>query len=550
MEGLLDLYGFVSVVLRMAGLVAGAVAGGSAVFLALIAVPVARDRMEPEGARLAAIARRWVIGGVLAGLLVTLLGAALQAAALEASLHAPLGSLLGAHFLQGAALEAAASVLLLLFALPRGAPGAVRAALLCLAALAMAVASAGDSHAVARLEDREQLFLATLLHKAGAALWLGGLPPLLAALRMQPELARRVGRLYSRQAATGVALIVLGILLFWNGYIGGAEALYATSYGAMAATKGVMFGLLLLLGAGNFWALHRAANGGSLPRVRRFVECEMAIGAAVLAAAASVTSLPPAVDLTTDRVSWQEIVERFTPQWPRLASPDRADLAIPALQARLDAEWQRARETPRPRAFQPGEGELPPRNAQDIAWSEYNHHWAGIMVLLVGLAALLDATRSVPLARHWPLLFLGLAGFILVRSDPEAWPLGDIGLLESLRDPEVVQHKLAALLVVGFALSEWGVRLGRLRGGARYVFPSAMVAGGVLLLAHAHAIADQKEALLVELSHLPIGVLAVVGGAARFVELRGPEGLARIGRWLWPICLVLISAILILYREA
>jgi putative copper resistance protein D len=171
------------------------------------------------------------------------------------------------------------------------------------------------------------------------------------------------------------------------------------------------------------------------------------------------------------------------------------------------------------------------------------------MVLLVGLAALLDASRRVALARHWPLLFLGLAGFILVRSDPEAWPLGEIGLLDSLRDPEVVQHKLAALLVVGFALSEWGVRLGRLGGGARFVFPAAMLAGGVLLLAHSHAIADQKEALLVELSHLPIGVLAVVGGCARFVELRGPDGMARVARWVWPVCLVLIAVILVLYRE-
>ena len=49
-----------------------------------------------------------------------------------------------------------------------------------------------------------------------------------------------------------------------------------------------------------------------------------------------------------------------------------------------------------------------------------------------------------------------------------------------------------------------------------------MVAGGVLLLAHTHAISNVKEALLVELSHLPLAVLAVVGGCARFTELRGP----------------------------
>jgi hypothetical protein len=48
-----------------------------------------------------------------------------------------------------------------------------------------------------------------------------------------------------------------------------------------------------------------------------------------------------------------------------------------------------------------------------------------------------------------------------------------------------------------------------------------MVVGGFLLLTHTHAIGNVKEALLVELSHLPLGVLAVVAGCARWVELRG-----------------------------
>jgi putative copper resistance protein D len=371
---------------------------------------------------------------------------------------------------------------------------------------------------------------------------------------------------------------------FWLGYLGGVEALYGTAYGAMSATKAALLGLLLLLGLANFLLLHRlrhpphelvqtaihacgASTSGDrgpgaaaaaarpapdLPMLRRFVECEMAIGVAVLALAASLTSVPPAADLPEDRVTWPEIVERFTPDWPRLSSPDHAGLAIPALQARLDEEWRvrAAAQQARPQAFTPGEGVLPPRNAVDVAWSEYNHHWAGMIVLLVGLAALLDATGRLAAARHWPLLFLALALFILVRADPETWPLGPIPLLDGLRDPEVVQHKLAGLLVAGFALSEWGVRLGRLGGGARHVLPLAMVAGGVLLLAHTHAVANVKEALLIELSHLSLAVLAVIAGCARWTELRGPAGLARIARWIWPGCLVLIGGLLLIYREA
>ena len=44
-------------------------------------------------------------------------------------------------------------------------------------------------------------------------------------------------------------------------------------------------------------------------------------------------------------------------------------------------------------AFVPGSGELPPRNAADIAWSEYNHHWAGLIVLTAGLLALISRYR-------------------------------------------------------------------------------------------------------------------------------------------------------------
>ncbi|MGC4051641.1 MAG: hypothetical protein QM757_19995 [Paludibaculum sp.] len=94
-----------------------------------------------------------------------------------------------------------------------------------------------------------------------------------------------------------------------------------------------------------------------------------------------------------------------------------------------------------------------PRNADDIAWSEYNHHWAGLFVLAIGILALLNRA-GLRWARHWPLLFLGLAAFLFVRSDPETWPLGDIGLIE-LRDVEVLQHRVFVLLLIAFALFEW-----------------------------------------------------------------------------------------------
>ncbi len=554
MDRLLDLYGFVGVVLHAAELAARtALLGGVAFWALLLPALGARRLPAAEADRLQGIGRRAVLLGAAAALAAKLAGGGLGLLALAATLEAPAAGVFGADFVLALSAALIGVAALGLLALPRGTPGPNRRAALLGAALVVVCASAAGSHAIARTEGRPMLLAATALHQAGAALWLGGLPALLAALRLRPETAAAVGRRYSAFAAAGVGLILLGTAGFWLGYIGGGEAVYGTAYGAMAGTKAAILGLMLLLGLGNFLLLHRSGGAPAvLPRVRRFVEAEVALGLAALALAASLTSVPPAADLPDDRVSWADIAERFTPAAPRLVSPSRADLAIPALQARLDAEWgarEQAQAT-RPQAFTPGEGLLPPRNAGDIAWSEYNHHWAGLLVLLVGIAALLDSTGKVPVARHWPLLFLLLALFIGVRSDPEAWPLGEIGLLDSLRDPEVVQHKLAALLVAGFAVAEWAVRLGRLGGRLRFVFPAAMLAGGLLLLSHTHAIGNVREALLVELSHLPLAVLAVVGGSARWTELRGPPELGRPAAAVWPACLVLIGVLLLVYREA
>ncbi|MEJ0046678.1 MAG: hypothetical protein WDN04_11635 [Rhodospirillales bacterium] len=147
--------------------------------------------------------------------------------------------------------------------------------------------------------------------------------------------------------------------------------------------------------------------------------------------------------MTADRATWAEVVARdFSPAAPRLHSPNHDLLGIPALQIQLDREAE-ARAEHRGRRSWRARATCRPRNADDIAWSEYNHNWSGIFVLAIGVLALLNQAGA-RWARHWPLVFLGLAGFLLVRSDPEVWPLGQIGLIESLRDVEVVQHRVFA----------------------------------------------------------------------------------------------------------
>jgi putative copper resistance protein D len=553
MEALLDLFGFFAVVLQALLLLARTALLGSVMAWCLLAFPLAGAH-PTAAAALAERCRRLVLVAGLATLALTVLAAGLSVLALAATLEAGLGAALGAGFVRAALGVIAATALLLALARPGADLSPPRRFGLLAGAVVVLLAAVQGSHAMAQTSGRGGMMLATFLHQAGAAFWIGGLPALWFALRsLEPAAARAAGQRYSTLAMVGVGLIMAGSVGFWLGYIGDVPAVYGTAYGAMAGTKMVFLGLLLALGGVNWLLLHRLdAVPDGLLKVRRFVECEMAIGVAVLAVAGSLTSVPPAKDLIEDRVSLAEVVERFTPGVPRLTSPSHQDLAIPALQSQLDAEWRQAqaRQAERPQAFTPGEGLLPPRNAQDIAWSEYNHNWSGIVVLLVGLAALLDASRRVPFTRHWPLLFLGLFLFLFIRSDPEVWPMGEIPFFAALRDPEVVQHKLAAFLVLGFALAEWAVRLGRLGGAWRFVFPASMLAGGFLLLSHTHAIGNFKELLLVELSHLPLAVCAVIAGCARLVELRGPESMAMRARWIWPACLVIIGSFLFIYREA
>lgn len=171
-------------------------------------------------------------------------------------------------------------------------------------------------------------------------------------------------------------------------------------------------------------------------------------------------------------------------------------------------------------------------------------------MVAIGLLALLNQA-GVCWAQHWPLLFLGLAGFLFFRSDPETWPMGDIGFLESFRDVEVLQHRAFVLLIVVFALFEWRVRAG-IWQGTRYalVFPIMVAAGAALLLTHSHAIANIKDQLLIEITHTPLALAGVVAGWSRWLELRtNPPG-NRVAGWAWPICILICGLILLDYREA
>ncbi len=545
---LVDLFGYLSILLHGLAIVAQSMAIGGAVFLVLLARPFAPALPGGDAvARRTAVVAGWAALGVVA---CEALKLAIQGAVLAETLDLGPGEIAGAAFaVSGLVKAGAAAVLAALLLRRRPTPGPL---LLGAGAVALGAATL-TTHAAARMEHGPLLLAATALHILGAAIWVGGIPFFVMALaRLRDgEALRRVGARFSRISMAGVGCIVVSAAVLSFLYIGTFSASYGTAYGAMVGSKAAMFAALLLLGFGNFLVVERLRRDPATPvlRLRRFAEAEIGIGFTLFFAAASLTSVPPAVDLAEDRVTWAEIVERNAPRPPRLVSPERESLALPALQARLTEEAERDRTAPR-QAFTPGSGVLPPRNAFDIAWSEFNHHWAGLFVTAIGALALAHRA-GVEWARHWPLVFGGLAAFLLVRSDPEGWPLGDTGFLAGFRDVETLQHRVFVVLLVGFAAFEWGVRTGRLRRpGAALVFPLLTALGALLLLTHTHTIGNVKEALLIELSHIPLALAGVGAGWARWLELRLHGREARIAGWVWPVCLLAVGAILLLYREA
>jgi putative copper resistance protein D len=555
MAALIDFFGLLSVLLHGAAITFQSIALGALGFLGLLAWPL----QAQMGAHSSAIERRAriILASSSIGLAIVLaIQVSMGVAILADSLSQAVSAVAGAQFVlaDGAAILCA---LALAISAQRARPEAAYRLVMAALGVGMLAAVVATSHAAARIDNRVPMAAASFLHQFGGALWLGGLPCFLYALAQTTEKSAMatIVRRYSLISIAGVATILCGAVALGLVYIGSLDATYGTAYGAMAMAKTTMFVCLLGFGLANFRTGERLRqdDATTVMRLRRFAEVELGVGIAIFFTAASITSLPPAIDLVDDRVTFQEIVDRLTPHWPRLESPSHADLAIPALQASLDKEWadkQSAAET-RPQAFVPGVGDFPPRNAEDIAWSEYNHHWAGLFVVLIGLAALLERTGRVPLARHWPLLFLGLAIFLFLRSDPEVWPMGEIGFIESLKDPEVVQHRFFVILTVFFAIFEWRVRQGLTRNPwAPLVFPLLTAIGGGALLTHSHAIANIKDQLLIELTHLPLAIFGIAAGWARWLEIRLDGRGARVAGIAWPIFFILVGAVLLTYREA
>jgi putative copper resistance protein D len=543
MARLLQIFGFLSVLFRGGTLTFGSLTIGGVVFLNF----VARSASSPSEAVNNACLR-WIRRSALALAVMQLAYVLASSLILMQSADMTVGDVSGANFVLAGVLAVASALIIAALA---GVRTPNNYAILLAPAALILVSSVMTSHAMARLDYRLPLAVVTALHQGATATWLGGLFYLLITIPRSPDnqFARQLIARFSKFALISVAVLAAAGFTLGLAYVGSLPAVYGTSYGIMVATKVILFGTLLLLGALNFQIARSPSGGAVITSLKRFGEAELGIGITIILTAASLTSLPPAIDLKADRVSRQEIAARLAPQIPRLGSPSVQDLPEDVYAAEVKAFDAGTLSSA---SFVPGQAGTRPNSPAEKSWSEYNHHWAGLIVLAIGLLAFLAQTKHFPWARNWPLLFLGLSLFLFLRSDPETWPLGPNGFWVTLQDPEVLLHRIFSLLVIALAIFEWRVQTGRVATErARLIFPALVAAASALLLTHSHSLGNIKEEVLAELSHAPLAILGVVAGWSRWIELRLPSENKVRDRmaWLWPTCLVLIGLLLLNYRE-
>jgi len=536
---LVDLFSFLSVVLRAGTLVFQSVLLGGVLFV-LWTARSSPAASEESIARVQASSWKLLRLSAVGLAIVQLLYLYVDSAVLMASADIGFSGVVGANFFISGSIVLVAALLTAIVA--SGNKRVARWALPVLTVVIMA-ASVMTNHAASRLEGRPMLITLSSIHELATGFWIGGLPFLVLGLHRAKDLDTRwyITERFSRMALFSVGALAISGLIMSILYIGSWKAVLGTAYGIMVLAKVTMLGALLILGGVNFLLLRDYPKDQVMPRLRRLIEAEVGIGITVILTAASLTSQPPAVDQVSDTVSPVQVWQRFKPELPRLAYN-----FIPE----TDNATGKPLPPPDPNAVNIDGVPLTPRFLNNTIESESNHHWMGLVVLAMGLLALLARTGKAPWAEYWPLLLIGIAVFIVLFADTECWPIGWKSVGACFADPEVFQHRVAALVCVGFAVFELRVRKQKKENDPwAMVFPLMCALGGAVLLTHQHAISNVKENSLVELSHVPMGVIAVFAGWARWLELRLPKENRVIPSWIWPMCFVLIGAGLLNYRE-
>jgi hypothetical protein len=193
--------------------------------------------------------------------------------------------------------------------------------------------------------------------------------------------------------------------------------------------------------------------------------------------------------------------------------------------------------------------------------SEFNHHLAGVFVILAGVSILAESNLANywPLVRYvWPICFLAAGIFVLVFSDSELWPLGPqtpwYGITHNTED---LQHKIFAIILLALGWVELQRVRGRLKSQwAAWFFPAIGFAGAILLLFHVHGgdmqapgametmESIQKQHRWFAATGLGIALANALAGLTKTPKKWHP-----FCKTAWPVLLIVLGILLTQYTE-
>lgn len=159
---------------------------------------------------------------------------------------------------------------------------------------------AGHSHAISMYSGPSVLLASDLVHLWAAGAWLGGLLPLLLVVRdAPPKVGATAARWFSPLGK--LCVVALAISAAFQGWVlvASLPGLLGTAYGWMALVKLALFGVLFAFAVSNRYRLAPALLGDDPSAAKRLLVRSIAVqtgfGVAMVAAAAVLSNLPPAL---------------------------------------------------------------------------------------------------------------------------------------------------------------------------------------------------------------------------------------------------------------
>ena len=195
-------------------------------------------------------------------------------------------------------------------------------------------------------------------------------------------------------------------------------------------------------------------------------------------------------------------------------------------------------------------------SAKGTAYSEFNHRFVGLFVLLFGLGELGYSLRyQLPFWIRFvlPSALAIIGPYLLVWSDHEAWPIGALTFHQTFsgQDPEIIQHKFYGVFGSFAAVSETLRRIGWARNPlwATPLFMLGLI-GSLLLFLHSHE--HHPGNRMIEWHHALLGSFGI-GAAVSNAMVSWASGVSEqsVKRWeaAWAMFVIIMGLQLLVYDE-